>query len=275
MMNTRLEPTGPKPAKRATGYVVAPDASEKQGLSPAPPADHSANDTAEPVVGGLIFEMANVLYDATLWWRWFAQLLHRLHPHLDCAQLDLVWTSEYLRAVRCGRREFSEALEAFLLRIELPQNEIDEVLAAGLCRRRDLEFQVLPFPGVKITLHRLHSMGLPLAIVSDSANTSDELVERLARLGLGTFFQFVISSVELEQTKPDPLCYLTAIQRLGVPAEQLWFVGQTADDLFGAQRVGLRTIAYGADETIASCRSISRFDALVELLPNKRSVTHR
>lgn len=264
-----------EPAPLGADRVVAPDANELHQSDATPPegTGSAMQDTpaCDDRTSGLIFEMANVLYDATLWWRWFAGLLGRLRPEIEIAPLDQAWTSEYLPQIRCGRREFGEALDSFLHHAGFARGEIDEVLAAGLTRRRDLEFEVLPFPGVKRTLCRLRDTGLRLAIVSDSANTSGELRDRLHRLGLGRLFEVVISSIEMEQTKPAQVCYEAAIERLALPKSQLWFVGQSASDLAGAARAGLRTIAVQPEAAAAADRTIDRFSALVDVVAGKRA----
>lgn len=240
------------------GRVVAPDVSETTGAN-------SPRRKAPPTQA-LVFEMANVLYDATLWWRWFAQLLARLHPNVDGKQLAQQWNDHFLADIRRGRREFGEAFEAFLTQSGLTRGRVDEILAAGLSRRRDLEFEVLPFPGVKPTLRRLQQAGVPMAIVSDSANTSEELSDRLARLGLGKYFDHVVSSVELGEIKPAAICYETVLKRLEVDRSAVWFVSQVTDDLHGAARCGLRTVGYNASPQATCDHLIGRFEGLVELL---------
>jgi HAD superfamily hydrolase (TIGR01509 family) len=209
--------------------------------------------------------MANVLYDATLWWRWLAQLLARLHPSVDCKQLSQEWHSSYLSEVRCGRREFSEVFEAFLNHAGLPRGEVDEILAAGLSRRRDLEFEVFPYPGVKPTLQRLHQAGVPMAIISDSTNTSDELIERLARLGLAGYFDHVLSSVEVGAIKPAAICYESILSRLQIDRNRVWFIGHSEDELHGAAQCGLKTIGHNAPANIVCDGRVSRFETLLEL----------
>jgi FMN phosphatase YigB (HAD superfamily) len=251
----------------ALARVAAPDASE-----PTPPprlisaavdkrAGKSPFDARRP--WGMIFEPANVLYDATLWWRWFRGLLGQFLP--EDRSVQAAWLENYLPQVRRGRREFGEALEAFLQSTGLQRAEIDELLAAGLARRRDLEFEVLPVPGVKWALSRLRDAGLRLAILSDSAVPGADLVSRIERLGLGGLFQAVLSSVELGEVKPALVCYRAALETLGLPAEQVWFVGNSASDLLGAARAGLRTIGFQAAPELVVDARLSHFDELVDV----------
>lgn len=240
--------------------VIAPDASE-----PVIDTSRGGTDICERKPAGLILEIANVVYDATLWWRWFSGLLVRLRPQLQVAALKESWEMEYLPSVRRGRREFGETLERFLHASGLARGEIDEVLAAGLTRRRDLEFEVHPFPGVKQMLRRLCDADVRLAVLSDSASTTEEVCQRIERLGLGGLFSVVISSVELEHVKPALICYETALRRLHLARNDVWFLGQTISDLAGARRAGLQTIGFRSDAQAPASKRIARFNAMAEL----------
>lgn len=238
--------------------VVAPDASEALEARGARP-------NSGPI-RGLIFELSNVIHDGTLWWRWLVTLLSRLHPELNVAQLETQWHNVFLAGVRAGRREFGESFESFLLSAGLTRGEIDEVLAAGLCRRRDLEFDVLPFPGVRNTLLRLHKTDVRLGILSDSSNTSEELCQRIARLGLGGCFSLVLSSVEIGDVKPAAICYESALARLDCPRDEVAFVGQSSLELAGAKRRGLRAVGFNVAADAECDHRLARFELLPELI---------
>lgn len=243
--------------------VVAPDANEKTANATRTPAGVTVKTT------GLILEMANVLYDATLWWRWLRALLARLGVEQNQETLRQLWNG-HLVEVRCGRREFGEAFEAFLWSAGLASGEVDEVLASGLAQRRNLEFDALPFPRVKRTLRRLQQAGLRLAILTDSTSHLSELNDRIQRLGLDGLFDAVVSSVEIGVTKPQPASYSAAVCRLGLPLEELWFVSQSDTDLAGAAAAGLRTIAFNSHQNTVADRYLSRFDGLCELVTSSK-----
>lgn len=248
-------------SRRATAQrVVAPDANERS---------LGAQGAAAPLmVNALLMEMSGVLYDATVWWRWMAALIQRLHSDLAPATLQREWITGYLNAVRCGHREFSEALESFLWAQGLSRGEIDEALAAGLSRRRDLEFEVLPFPGVKKTLARLRQRGLRMGIVADAAHTSEELSQRIDRLGLAGMFETVVSSVELGCIKPSAPGYQHAVGQLNLPAAEVAFLSTSDRDLEGAAAVGLRTIGLGGAVSCGEA-TIGRIEELMAALEQR------
>ncbi|HVX11246.1 MAG TPA: HAD family hydrolase [Pirellulales bacterium] len=220
----------------------------------------------KPLVHGLLFDMGDVLYDATLWRRWLFQLLGRMGLNARYRTLFGVWDKEFLDDVHRGRREYGEAFQAFLLSLGLSRGQIDEVQAASQARKRELERGARPLPGVRDTVERLAARGLKLAVLSDSDLNGDELQTHLARLGLGGHFSPVISSLDLEYTKPSPVCYRAALAGLGLPAEEVAFVGHDPAELAGAHAVGLRTVAFNYDAGASADHYLTRFDELLQLV---------
>src|SRR3569623_457068 len=141
--------------------------------------------------------MGDVLYDATLWRRWLLRLLQRMGLHTQYRTFFKIWDVEFLNEVHCGRREYSEAFQAFLLSAGLSRGLIDEVEAASQARKRELEDKVRPFPGVRATLDRLHGAGIVLGVLSDSESTAEALQARLVGLGIGRYFSAIVSSIVL------------------------------------------------------------------------------
>jgi len=206
----------------------------------APPAPSAAQGPFE----GLLFDMGDVLYDATLWRRWLWRLLRGLGVSQGYAELFARWDDDFLDKVHRGEGDYAAAFLEFLASLALSSAQIDEVVAASRIRKRELEHESRPLAGVKATIDRLASLNVPLGVVSDSENRADQLREHLARLGLGGAFAVVVSSRDLGCTKPDPRCYLTALGQLGLPAERVGFVGHDAVELAGARNVGMASIAF-------------------------------
>lgn len=193
---------------------------------------------------GLLFDMGDVLYDATLWRRWLWRLLTRMGVSKSYAALFAIWDDEHLDAVHRGQRDYASAFLAFLSALSLSPAKIDEIVAASRIRKRDLESEARPLAGVRATIERLAALELPLGIVSDSECPAAQLEAHLERLGMGGKFAPVISSRDLGCTKPDPRCYLAALEAMGLPANRVAFVGHDAVELAGARAVGLTSIAF-------------------------------
>jgi HAD superfamily hydrolase (TIGR01509 family) len=221
-------------------------------------------------IDGLVFDMGDVLFDATAWRRRLLQLLRHMGLQASYRSLFDLWDSDYLDAVHRGDRDYAEAFVAFLRDAGLSPGQIDEAVAVSHQCKRQIEADVRPFPGVRETLARLRAQGLRLAVLSDSESPAAAIAARLHTLGLGDSFATVVSSIDLRQTKPHPLGYRTTVESLELRTEQVAFVGHDTAELRGARRCGLRTIAFNYDrDASADCR-IHRFCDLQRLFSLRR-----
>jgi HAD superfamily hydrolase (TIGR01509 family) len=175
------------------------------------------------------------------------------------------WDRDFLCAVHRGELEYQRAFRGFLGSIGLRPGQVDEVEAASHAQRRQLDEQTRAFPGVASTLEKLQASGVRLAVLSDSESTADQLQARLGRLGLAGRFAAVISSRDLQRTKPDAVCYQAAVSALDLPWAECAFVGHDAEELAGAAAVGLRTIAFNYEPGVAADVHLDRFEQLLQL----------
>lgn len=194
-------------------------------------------------VACLIFEADNVLFDATLWRRWLHQLLGRFRVQADFDGFFERWKRGYLEDVHRGRRDFDEALQAFLHSMGVTPAQFDEIEAASTAKRRDLAISTRLLPGVRTALWQLHGAGYRLAVLTNDERSGEQVAAQLERSGLGGLFEAVISSFDLERTVPDPAAFAAAITAVGEPCERIAFVSNCAHSLAGASAVGLRTVS--------------------------------
>jgi FMN phosphatase YigB (HAD superfamily) len=209
--------------------------------------------------------VADVFYDATLWRRWLWRLVARLGVPSNYPEFFAPWDQRYLPDVCCGRREYTEALQAFLLAAGLSWAQVDEIEAACRIQRRNLESNVRPLPGVVKTIAQLAPLGLRLAAWSDAPFAGAKLSERLERLGLGQRFAAVISSFDLEAAQPAAVCYSTAAAALELNPAELAYVGHDAEHLSGASAVGLTTVAFNHQRHALADFYLARFEDLLPL----------
>lgn len=217
-------------------------------------------------VRGLLFDMGDVLYDATVWRRWLLQILARMGIHTAYREFYRVWDRDFLVDVHCGRRDYHEAFTTFLLSLGLSRGMVDEIEAASQARRRELIATLRPLPGVRPTLCQLQASGIALAVLSDSESPAAELRQRLDKLGIDSCFQAVYSSRDLGQAKPAALGYQTALAAIRLPAHQVAFVGHDADELAGAAALGMPTVAFNYDPEVQADRYLERFEELLDLV---------
>ncbi|MBN2473491.1 MAG: HAD hydrolase-like protein [Pirellulales bacterium] len=223
-------------------------------------------------VRGVLFDMCNVLYDDTVWRRWVLQLLTHMGLHTNYRCFFRVWDREYLDDVHRGARDFCDAFGSFLRSSGLSRGQIDEVQAACQGRRRHLEANARPLPGVKTTLGRLHAAGFVLGVISNSLYPASVLTERLGRFAAGKLFSTVVSSIDLKRTMPDAVCYHAALKAMNLSAGQVAFVGHDPAELAGAAAVGMATIAFNYDPDARADVYLARFDELPEMIPAARPV---
>lgn len=242
-------------------------------LTPSSPSIDTASGCQPQPIGsldrpvtGLLFDTCDVLYDATVWRRWLLQLLTRLGLHTNYRSFYRVWDQDFMADVHRGRREFQEAFRTFLLTAGLSPAQIDEVEAACQARRRQWETTARPLPGVKTTLCRLHAAGVVLGAVCNSEYPALVLSQRLGRFGLGGLFTTLISSIDLEQIKPEAVCYRTALDAMKLPAGRVAFVGHDAAQLDGAAAVGMPTVAVNFDPDARADVYLARFQDLTDVI---------
>ena len=97
-----------------------------------------------------------------------------------------------------------------------------------------------PLPGAAEWLRRLHSEGWRQAIASSAPRENVDVV--LEVLGLGSFFQAVVSAEDVTAGKPDPQVFLIAAARLEVPPSCCIVVEDAVAGVQAARRAGMRSI---------------------------------
>lgn len=100
-----------------------------------------------------------------------------------------------------------------------------------------------PEPGMKEALEALCDRGLQMACVSNAFMGADVLDRILEERGLRPYCLFTVSSCELGYRKPHPRIYQEALDRLGLPGDEVVFVGDRVDaDVEGPAALGMRTV---------------------------------
>jgi beta-phosphoglucomutase len=95
-------------------------------------------------------------------------------------------------------------------------------------------------PGALAWLHRLKEAGWRQAVATSAPRANVEAT--LEPLGLQGHFDAVASAEEVGRGKPDPLVFLTAAERIGVPPSRCVVVEDAPAGLLGARRGGMAAI---------------------------------
>jgi putative hydrolase of the HAD superfamily len=92
----------------------------------------------------------------------------------------------------------------------------------------------LPIPGA---LETVKSLGVRTAVIS---NSDGSVTESLREAGFDGIFEFVIDSSDIGVAKPDPAIFRAGLERLGLAADRVWYVGDSLfHDVGGARAAGL------------------------------------
>ncbi|MBN1678784.1 MAG: HAD family hydrolase [Anaerolineae bacterium] len=123
------------------------------------------------------------------------------------------------------------------------------------------------FPGVAGTLNALRGAGYRLGVISDSAHSAQEKIGWLAARDItpAVWSVFVVSS-EIGTLKTSGGAFEHALNELGEPPESVVFVGHNTDELQQANRLGIATAAFMADDpSVKTTFTITSFYGLQDL----------
>ena len=136
----------------------------------------------------------------------------------------------------------------------------------------------LPMPGVEVMLADLRNRSIRTGVISNLGWSGNALTARLGKVLPEHPFEFILASSEYALRKPNPLLFKVALERAKLPAEDVWYIGDSLSaDVAGARNAGLFPVLY-ADERIpnpwirkdagltADCPVLRRWNELTVLL---------
>lgn len=92
------------------------------------------------------------------------------------------------------------------------------------------------------TLAQLQARGYRLGVISNAANRQDVLT-LVEKGGMGSYFDFVLTSAESGMRKPDASIFRKGLAQWGVSPEEVVMVGDLLrPDILGAQQLGIFSI---------------------------------
>lgn len=100
----------------------------------------------------------------------------------------------------------------------------------------------LPVPGIQPLLEHLHRKGILLAIASSSSHREIESV--MKALGIGKYFDKLISGAQISQPKPAPDIFLTTLEKLGVSAREAIVIEDSQKGVEAAAAAGIPVVGY-------------------------------
>jgi len=103
--------------------------------------------------------------------------------------------------------------------------------------------QVTPTPSAASTLRALKSAGIQTCILTDSFYSSKQKRPWFEQMGLGTLFDFMISSFDTKFLKNTAEAYRACLSLMKTSPSETIFVGHQEYEMVGARKAGVRTIA--------------------------------
>ena len=185
-------------------------------------------------INAIIFDMDGVLIDShpvhRAAWREFLRSLS-----LDVRDDDL----EYI----LGGGTRADILRHFL-------GDLPEVELAEYGRRKDeifrsLEYEIRPAPGVIAFLSELEQLGLARAVATSASEI--RTASTIERMGLGGYFDAVITAADVVAGKPNPRVYQLACERMNVRGVNALAFDDAPAGVIAARAAGLRCIGVSSN----------------------------
>ena len=136
----------------------------------------------------------------------------------------------------------------------LGEDEVESLQARHGELFRELLPERRPLPGARELLAELRETGVVHGIATSGRRP--EIDSSLEALGAGEE-TVVVERGDVRRAKPEPDLFLACAERLGVPADECYVVGDAVWDLLAARRarmlsIGLLSGGYGEDELLSA-----------------------
>ncbi|MGE5072397.1 MAG: HAD family hydrolase [Anaerolineae bacterium] len=211
-------------------------------------------------VRAILFDAGDILYHRPHRGRNFKTFLQGLGR--EVSEIPAGERERLSRLAYRGKIDQEQYQEAILRLYGLTEPSL---ITRGKQALSDDENNVEFFEGVCETLIALKQAGFFLGIVTDTANPIHAKLRWFERGGFGHVWDSIISSKEVGTRKPDPRIYAAALRQLGVNADQAVFVGHRIEELDGAHKAGIKTIAFNYDAGASADYFIEKFADLLSV----------
>lgn len=134
--------------------------------------------------------------------------------------------------------------------------------------------QTCGIPGAAQVLERCHLLGLPVAVVSNSSFSERILRYELNQHGLAAHLEFIMVTADYSVRKPNALLFEAAAGRLGIPCQNICFIGDQLDtDVAGAKAAGMTAVWFNPKNTPAPEHGadlvLRSWDEFLDYLPQR------
>lgn len=161
-----------------------------------------------------------------------------------------------------------KAWQDYLAHIQLPKNVVNEFMGMYQTNWNRLP----PFPGVKETLAELAKRGVPFVILTDTANTAEEMDKKFRNeFNITEGITGIVSSKDIGVTKPHKRFFDIAIDRFGLQGKDIIFLSHDYEELLGAHCYGYPVLAlnYRKDDNLGFIppeRKLNKFEDILKFV---------
>src|SRR5438105_13558107 len=184
-----------------------------------------------PPFRAVIFDLDGVLADSEPWWNEIDKKL--------LGEYGVTYRGEYHRNVLGVSYRLAMEFYKKVFGLSVPIEELmrrrGEIAAEFFAKRVGL------FPSTRAVLTELRQMNLRLAVATSSVGASARPF--LDRHRLTAFFEVIVTGEEIERGKPSPDIYLSAAEKLGIPADASLVIEDALSGIAAARPAGMRVAA--------------------------------
>lgn len=213
-----------------------------------------------------IFDAGDILFDATDWRRWLFECLKTAGKAASYSELFDPWDERYLPQAHLGKAGWDDLFRDYMLERGLTAEEFAELLAHSERKKKELYAKREAFPGVRETLRRLKEAGVRTAVLTDSESPAPRAMKSLEALGIGEYFDALVSSVDIGVCKPSPVAFDAALAALDTKKENAVFIAHDPDEILGARDHGLAVIAFNSHDPRGATWVVELFTEIADLI---------
>lgn len=158
-------------------------------------------------------------------------------------------------------KEFTQDWKLFFMKYGVKEDDISKVLPLMEKYYPKYSAYIKIGKSTKTTLEKLKSKNIILGVLSSTNKKNIE--ESINRFSLEGLFSFVISGEDVKNSKPHPEGLILAIEKCGVPANEIIYIDDMPTMFGEAKKLGLITVGF---KSKLKC-DLSEADFAIEDIP--------